>query len=199
MNDRPGRHSRRNDPYRVALRADPDLPRHEDPDWPGCFIQTDTEAALDAAWQSLVQPAGRDARGRPIVVLPTVKTRLKIMCEPHGCGSSAAGRRSARQLAGVYRTDEGLLFVSEYLTPRAKWKTLELRAEWQQARSERVRDLLDRDELDHVPLRVKCNRRPGAAILDRSRVLAAIPPRGSPGLTVPISSLVLLVESSTFD
>ena len=45
--------------------------------------------------------------------------------------------------------------------------------EWRQQHAQRIRDLLDVQDIEHPPLRVKCTRH-GAAILDRSTLLSEL-------------------------
>jgi hypothetical protein len=192
--------------YRVVSGGDdPDLLWREfeaGHEFAGMRMPNDTWNALEAATRS----AGR-------------RKVLAIHCLPLGCGRR---KDDGARLCGVWRTDEGLLYVAE--VPLGRQQRLEdtnpeavvmwhpvLNAErsargmegtsatwttrraldatwrgkgWEEAPQDvrpdptwrpqtagRIRDLIDRNDLQHVPLRAHCHQH-GAVVLDRELVLA---------------------------
>lgn len=204
-----GPRSRRH-PFRIAQGdlMDPDLYRPPSPDWEhtGAVYVTETSRTLDAAHEAV-----RMRRGAGHL--------LTVTCLPgHRCGQKRgpSGRAWPGELARVYRTPHGLLYLAPLVMDREfmdrqraesgrfvrvyhpvthgvadvgrrAFETVWAAKGWQLAAPDAtltrgrqpqwrlmVRDLLDRDDLDHVPLRAKCHRGGELPPMDRMRLLGAL-------------------------
>lgn len=129
------------EPYAIVqMNLDLDLPKQPDPDHPGWVLGSPTHLALDAATDHVRS-------------YPPQDRLLTIACLPGHCG------KYPRIVASVFRTPEGLLYFAELVVGADKYETLggvPSREDPRRRYRVRARDLLNRPDLDHVPLRWQC-------------------------------------------
>jgi len=126
-----------------------------DPERPGRVLRSPTRDALDAATRS---------GGKRLLVA--------VHCLPLGCGP---GKGDGARLAGVWQSDEGLLYVAVVpLGRQGSYRNEDDSSDrWKPQTEGRVRDLLDREDLEHPPLRAVC-RVHGDVMLERDALLREV-------------------------